>query len=57
MKNGANVFLFFETATSGMWVRATFCFRKIGGDWLITHGQVSVPLDMASGTGVTGLEP
>ncbi|ACZ87693.1 YybH family protein [Streptosporangium roseum] len=45
------------TATSGMWVRATFCFRKIDGDWLIAHDQVSVPLDMPSGKGVTDLEP
>ncbi|WP_182904577.1 nuclear transport factor 2 family protein [Microbispora sp. H13382] len=45
------------TATSGMWVRGTFCFRKTGGDWLIAHDQVSVPLDMASGRGVTDLEP
>ncbi len=45
------------TETSGMWVRATLCFRKIGGNWLIAHDQVSVPLDVASGTGVTDLEP
>lgn len=45
------------TATSGMWVRATFCFRKIDGDWLIVHDQVSVPFDMRSGKGVTDLEP
>lgn len=45
------------TATSGMWVRVTFCFRKIDGDWLIAHDQVSVPFDMASGKGVADLEP
>ncbi|GGO09594.1 hypothetical protein GCM10010116_19350 [Microbispora rosea subsp. aerata] len=45
------------TATSGMWVRVTFGFRKIGGEWLIAHDQVSVPLDMRSGTGVTHLVP
>ncbi|MGV9329113.1 YybH family protein [Streptosporangium sandarakinum] len=45
------------TAVSGMWVRATFCFRKIDGRWLIAHDQVSVPFDMASGRGVTDLEP
>jgi ketosteroid isomerase-like protein len=44
-------------ATGGMWVRATFCFRKINGNWLITHDQVSVPFDIASGKGVTDLEP
>jgi uncharacterized protein (TIGR02246 family) len=45
------------TATSGMWVRVTFCLRKIDGNWLIAHDQVSVPLDMPSGKGVADLEP
>jgi ketosteroid isomerase-like protein len=45
------------TTASGMWVRATFCFRKIGGEWSITHDQVSVPLDIAAGNGVVDLEP
>ncbi|HEX6444716.1 MAG TPA: nuclear transport factor 2 family protein [Streptosporangiales bacterium] len=44
-------------ATSGMWVRATFCFRKIDGSWLIVHDQASVPLDIATGRGATDLEP
>ena len=45
------------TQTSGMWVRVTLCFRKIGGNWLISHDQVSVPLDIQSGKAVTDLEP
>jgi uncharacterized protein (TIGR02246 family) len=45
------------TATSGMWVRVTFCFRKIDGNWLIVHDQASVPFDIASGKGVADLEP
>ncbi|MEU6867684.1 NAD(P)H-dependent oxidoreductase [Streptomyces sp. NPDC046876] len=45
------------TAAGGMWVRATFCFRKIDGEWLITHDQVSVPLDILGGKGVVDLEP
>lgn len=45
------------TATSGMWVRATFCFQKIDGNWLVVHDHVSVPFDIASGKGVTDLEP
>jgi ketosteroid isomerase-like protein len=49
LKNGS--------ATDGMWVRATFGFRKIDGTWLIAHDQVSVPLDVATGRGVTDLEP
>jgi ketosteroid isomerase-like protein len=45
------------TATTGMWVRATFCFRKVDGTWLIAHDQASVPFDIATGKGVTDLEP
>ena len=45
------------TTTDGMWVRATYCLRKLDGNWLITHDQVSVPLDVRSGRGVTDLEP
>ncbi|MFE7042463.1 YybH family protein, partial [Streptomyces atratus] len=45
------------TVTSGMWVRGTFCFRKIDGNWLIAHDQASVPFDVASGKGVVDLEP
>jgi ketosteroid isomerase-like protein len=45
------------TATGGMWVRATFCFQQVDGNWLIAHDQVSVPLDISSGKGVTDLEP
>lgn len=45
------------TAAGGMWVRATFCLRKIDGAWLIAHDQVSVPLDIRSGRGVVDLVP
>jgi ketosteroid isomerase-like protein len=45
------------TATSGMWVRVTFCFRKTDDTWLIAHDQASVPLDLPTGKGVTDLEP
>jgi ketosteroid isomerase-like protein len=45
------------TATNGMWVRATFGFRKVDGTWLIAHDQASVPFDIATGKGVTDLEP
>jgi ketosteroid isomerase-like protein len=40
-----------------MWVRASFGFRKIDGEWLIVHDQVSVPFDVRTGRGVTDLEP
>lgn len=45
------------TATEGMWVRATFCFRRIDGRWLVVHDQASVPFDIRSGKGVADLEP
>ncbi len=44
-------------ATNGMWVRGTFCFRKLDGDWLIVHDQASVPFDITTGAGVVDLEP
>src|SRR5215470_14251229 len=28
----------------GTWVRWTACWRKIGGQWLLVHDQVSVPV-------------
>jgi ketosteroid isomerase-like protein len=49
MKNGV--------ATAGMWVRVTYGLRKIDGTWRIAHDQVSVPLDILSGTGIVDLEP
>ncbi|MFE3999745.1 YybH family protein [Nocardioides sp. YIM B13467] len=44
-------------ATAGMWVRVTYGLRKIDGTWRIAHDQVSVPLDILSGTGMVDLEP
>ncbi|MEU4366321.1 YybH family protein [Micromonospora chersina] len=49
MKNG--------TATTGMWVRVTYGLQKTGDTWLIAHDQVSVPLDIRSGKGLTDLQP
>ncbi len=49
MKNGV--------ATAGMWVRVTYGLRKIDGTWRIAHDQVSVPLDILSGSGMVDLEP
>ena len=45
------------TASDGMWVRVTFCFRNRDGVWQIVHDQASVPFDLPSGRGVTDLEP
>ena len=41
----------------GMWNRATFCFRKIDGEWRITHEHDSVPFDPETGLASTKLEP
>jgi ketosteroid isomerase-like protein len=45
------------TATKGIWVRVTFCFRKLDGAWQIVHDHASVPFDVLSGRGVADLEP
>jgi ketosteroid isomerase-like protein len=42
---------------SDYWIRWTTCWRKVGGNWLIAHDQVSVPLDMGSGQALLNLEP
>jgi ketosteroid isomerase-like protein len=38
-------------------VRWTACFRKIDGNWLVAHDQVSVPVDPESGRALLNLEP
>jgi ketosteroid isomerase-like protein len=45
------------TTTTGFWVRATTCFRKINGDWFIAHDHASVPLDVTTGGVLLNLEP
>jgi ketosteroid isomerase-like protein len=42
---------------SDYWVRWTTCFQKIGGNWLIAHDHVSVPLDVRSGRALMHLQP
>ena len=44
-------------AATDMWVRATTGFRRRGGDWLITHDQVSVPVDFETGKALRDLTP
>ena len=39
------------------WLRWTACFRKIEGNWLVAHDQVSVPVDFESGRALLDLEP
>ncbi len=49
------------TGTDGseidMWVRATLCFRKIEGRWLITHEHGSEPFDMQTFKALLDLKP
>ena len=40
-----------------MWWRATVCFRRGNGSWLVTHEHSSVPFDMVSGKASLGLKP
>jgi ketosteroid isomerase-like protein len=41
----------------GIWVRWTACWRKIRGQWLLVHDQVSVPVDLETGKAVLSLKP
>jgi ketosteroid isomerase-like protein len=43
--------------SGGFWVRYTVCFRKLDGNWLIAHDQVSMPHDVETGRGMLDLEP
>lgn len=49
------------TTTDGgevdMWVRATVCYRKIDGTWMITHEHNSVPFDMETLKASLDLKP
>jgi ketosteroid isomerase-like protein len=49
LKNGST--------SPGFWVRATYCFRRIDGNWLIVHDHASVPLDLEDGRALLNLEP
>ena len=46
------------TTTDGekldMWWRATVCYRKIDGKWMVTHEHASVPFDVEERPGVAG---
>jgi uncharacterized protein (TIGR02246 family) len=49
------------TTTGGvildMWWRTTICFRKIDGQWMVTHEHNSVPFDVESGKASLDLKP
>lgn len=42
---------------SDYWVRWTTGWRKIDGQWLIVHDQVSVPMDVKTGEALRNLVP
>ena len=49
------------TTTDGgkldMWWRATVCYRKVDGTWMVTHEHASVPFDVTNGRASLDLEP
>ncbi|MFY9570945.1 MAG: nuclear transport factor 2 family protein, partial [Blastocatellia bacterium] len=40
-----------------MWWRATVCYRKLGGKWIVTHEHSSVPFDVNTGKASLDLKP
>ena len=46
-----------DGTTLDMWWRATVCFRKLDGKWLVTHAHSSVPFDMETGRASLDLKP
>ncbi len=40
-----------------MWVRATACYRKIDGQWMVAHEHESVPFDGQTGKASLDLKP
>ena len=40
-----------------MWIRATLCFGKVDGKWMVAHEHVSVPFDPQSGQASLDLKP
>lgn len=49
------------TTTNGeqiaTWLRATVCYRKMDGKWMVMHEHVSVPFDPESGRASVDLTP
>jgi uncharacterized protein (TIGR02246 family) len=49
------------TMTNGekvdFWMRATVCYKKIDGKWMVAHEHVSVPIDMESDKALFDLKP
>jgi ketosteroid isomerase-like protein len=43
--------------STDVWLRWTACLRRMEGVWVVVHGHVSVPADLASGRAVLNLKP
>jgi uncharacterized protein (TIGR02246 family) len=46
-----------DGTTFDVWWRATVCFRKLDGKWLVTHAHSSVPFDVETGRASLDLKP
>ena len=46
-----------ESTSSGSWVRATVCYRKIGGRWVVVHEHASLPFNGMTTQSVVDLVP
>jgi uncharacterized protein (TIGR02246 family) len=46
-----------DGTTLDMWWRATLCFGRHNGKWVVTHAHNSVPSDVTSGKASLGLKP
>ena len=40
-----------------LWLRWSTCFRKVDGNWLISHDHISIPLDEKTGRALLDLKP
>jgi ketosteroid isomerase-like protein len=40
-----------------MWYRVTSCYKKLDGEWRITHEHLSEPIDMENGKALFTLKP
>jgi ketosteroid isomerase-like protein len=51
------VMAIYASDRTDFWLRWTPCFRKVDGNWLIAHEQLSVPVDPESGSALLNLKP
>ena len=46
-----------DGAEHSVWLRATSCFRRMNGKWMIVHAHCSAPFDLESGKALLDLKP